>query len=212
MQIEVEITLRKRDSAIHSLQQAISDGNIGLNNVPGLLRRIIKEEAWRERLVHQTGELVRFEKFTDFLNALPPEGLHADLHKIKLLCSNDPDVLDLLDQVTVGKVGAPAGNRNAARGGTIRDMSTVTKSRGRVSPTGNSTQRVLRVLRTANPELYEAVRGKQKTAAAAMREAGLRKRVVQVYPDDLELSAKVIRREFVGQVERLIEVLRRTGE
>ena len=48
----------------------------------------IREDAWQERLVHQTGEVVRFPRFVDFLQSDLREGLNADLRAVKRLCDN----------------------------------------------------------------------------------------------------------------------------
>jgi hypothetical protein len=55
--------------------------------------------------VHQTGEIVHFARFMEFVQSSLPEGLGADLPTVKKLCSDDPEALDLLDRATVRKHG-----------------------------------------------------------------------------------------------------------
>jgi len=63
----------------------------------------------RERLVHQTKEVIRFVRFTDFIHAARPEGLGADLPTIKRLCSDDPEALGLTGSGDGGEAGRTGG-------------------------------------------------------------------------------------------------------
>jgi hypothetical protein len=63
--------LREADTVVDALGKAMLDGKAGLSSVPGLVLRVIKEGLWRERVVVRTGELVRFENFTDFVTTPP---------------------------------------------------------------------------------------------------------------------------------------------
>lgn len=196
--------LFERDATVQALQWAIRDAKSGLKDVPGLLRGLIKTRAWEERHVHQTQEIVRFPSFAAFLAAPGPEGLHCTLTILKRLCKDHPDVIDLLDQVTVGREGNPTGTNQHTKNGGIVDISTVP----RASPTGTSKQRALRVLREERPDLHALVLDKKKTGAAAMREAGFRPPTAQIRTDSVVHIVKVLRThcspEVRAEVGRLL--------
>jgi hypothetical protein len=78
------------------------------------------------------------------------------------LCPDDPEELDLLDRVTVGKQGE--------RTDLVYNVNEVEEKEER--PSGNSRQRALRRLRKSRPDLHERVLRKELSAHAAMKKAG----------------------------------------
>ena len=97
--------LLESDNLVGCLRSAITKGEAGLANVPGLLARIIREDRWTKRIIQQTGEIQTFRRFEDFVKTPPLEGLGTDIAMLKRICANDKTALDLLDQVTTGEAG-----------------------------------------------------------------------------------------------------------
>lgn len=100
---------RYYDRVVQSLRSAVTDGQMGLDDVPELIKRVIKERMWRTRLVEQTGETARFESFINFVRTKPPEGLGAEIRTLQRLCADHKDALDILDQAVQGKPGRRKG-------------------------------------------------------------------------------------------------------
>jgi hypothetical protein len=160
------VKLRERDSAVHALQMAMDQGNVGLAYIPGLLKRIIREEAWRVRIVKQTGETVMFSRFVDFLRADFPEGLKTEPRMLQRLCADDPEALDLLDSATVGKHGGDRKSEEAIK------VNNVNLDNAPKAEKGNTRQYALRRLRTQRSDLHAKVLRKELSTYAAMKEAG----------------------------------------
>src|SRR5690606_38754229 len=63
---------------VEALGSALLRGGAALENVPGLLKRILREEAWRE-FQPKIGPVVRHERFADFVTTPPVQGLGASV-------------------------------------------------------------------------------------------------------------------------------------
>lgn len=90
---------KSEDRLIDYLRSAISDGNAGLSDVPALVKRVIEENLWQERYVRQSKETISFKTFRAFVEAAPPEGLGTNLKTLRRLCTDAPQVLDLIEQM-----------------------------------------------------------------------------------------------------------------
>jgi hypothetical protein len=66
--------LRARGGLVDALSSALDSGGHGLSNVPVLLKRLLAEEGWRE-FETVRGEVVRHERFEEFVAAPPLKGL-----------------------------------------------------------------------------------------------------------------------------------------
>jgi len=97
--------LERRDIYVSNLQSALSDGQHGLNAVPGHIKQIIQEDMWQDRIVQVTGERAEYDTFTAFVNDSPPKGLGADVDMLKRMCDNDPEALRLLREVVTDSPG-----------------------------------------------------------------------------------------------------------
>lgn len=80
---------------IAAFNQAVFSGEHNLEAIPGLLKRIIKEDLWHEYAEGGVGEIVRFKRFHQFL----VKGCSVQPETLKNLCRNDVEALDLLNQV-----------------------------------------------------------------------------------------------------------------
>jgi hypothetical protein len=179
---------------VDALSSALDRGGHGLSNAPALLRRVLTEESWRE-FETQRGEVVRHERFVEFVTTPPLKGLGTTLDLIQRIVSGDADLVDLLDRELAG------------RSGTRTDLVDNINEVGR--PDGTSRQQALRRLRKDAPELHADVLAGRLSAHAAMVQAGLRSRTISVPSDRPDRAAAALRRnmspEDLAELRRLLD-------
>jgi hypothetical protein len=93
---------READIIVDYLRSAVAEAIAGLNGVPGLLRRVIDEDLWCERVIIRTGQIQHFDRFIDFVTEQPLEGLGIDVATLRRLCRDNQSALDAIDRVTTG--------------------------------------------------------------------------------------------------------------
>lgn len=176
---------------VESLERSLRSGKHGLSVVPGLLKQILAEGSWRE-FTTQRDELVRHERFADFVVTPPLKGLGASVMTIRKLLVDDMGALDLLDQA----LQRPA------------SMRAVDNIHGTERPTGTSKDAALRKLRKDAPALHAEVIAGLLTAHKAMVKAGFRPPTFTVRADSAESVAATLRRQLdpaaLAQVAQLI--------
>lgn len=150
---------------VEGLTEAIRDGENGLKHVPGLIRAVLQEEAWRERQI-RTKKIVKFERFIDFITAPPLEGLGEDPAAIKRLIHDDAETLAAFEAAIVDGHG---GDRKSEKAKIKGDNVTLDSERG------NGKAYTLRRLAKDRPDLFEKVKENKLTANQAAIEAGFRK-------------------------------------
>jgi hypothetical protein len=185
--------LRHNANLVESLGSALRSSEHGLSAVPGLLRQVLADESWRE-FVTQLGDHVTHERFTDFVETPPLEGLGSDVDMVRRVVADDPELLDLLDQAL------------ARRQGERTDLS---HNRSEVKRRqGTTKEQALRRLRKDRPDLHQRVLAGDLSPHRAMVEAGFRRRTVSVPVDDAEATAGTLRRQMSPEaLERLKELL-----
>lgn len=188
--------LRARGGLVDALSSALDSGGHGLSNVPVLLKRLLAEEGWRE-FETVRGEVVRHERFEEFVAAPPLKGLGAEISLIKRIVADDPEAVDLLDQALQGK-----------HGGDRSKLDNVQLASPSSAPDGNSQARALRRLRKDAPELHAEVIAGRLSAHAAMVKAGLRARTISVPVEHPDRVAAALRRHMTQeQLEELVRHL-----
>ena len=125
---------------VSTFASAIFHGSHTLENVPNLLKRIVQEELWRS-YDRQDGKQ-EFKSFTDFIE----KGLGTNIATLCHLCKDDPNALDLLDQAVA--------NSPSRRPKLNMDNTNVISR-----PSGITTNRLIRRLRTQRPDLHRRVLG-----------------------------------------------------
>ncbi len=184
MQVEqASDNLRLRGDIIQSLQRELIHGGHTLKAIPETISVIAEKDLWRERIEPQTGGVVTFESFEEFVTAPPLEGLGSSVRQLKHLCQDDPTALDALDQATVGEQGKHKPHVN-----------NVNKSK-RESSVGNANTYALRKLRKDRKDLHERVLAGEISPHAAMVEAGFRQKTLTI-PQDLESAARRLVKHF----------------
>lgn len=169
---------------IDALASSLRRGGNALEDVPGLLEKVIDEESWRE-FVTQRGELVQHDRFSDFVREKPLRGLGA----------SD----ELIDRI-VGTKAANAEVRRKLRetrkgsGGRPRADEKSLDSNG-VEQGEDSGYTADRLARNA-PDEYEAVKRGEKTINAAAVAAGIRPHRISVRLDRPESIARSLRQHM----------------
>jgi hypothetical protein len=175
---------------VESLESSIQRGGHALADVPGLLKRVLIEDAWRE-FVTRRGELVRHERFSGFVTSPPLGGLGADDALIdRIVGTADPDLLRLLKKARKTGQGhrsdleqLPCDSQGSYDGGT-----------GYVAD---------RLAREA-PDEYAAVQRGEKTINAASISAGIRRRRIPVRLDSPESAAETLRKHMSPDTRRAL--------
>jgi len=175
---------------VEALGSALLRGGAALENVPGLLKRLLREEAWRQ-FQPKIGPVVRHERFADFVTTPPVQGLGASVELVRRIVADDPEAVDLLDKALAGRQGE--------RTDLVYNIHKVER------PAGTAKDRALRKLRTDAPELHAQVLAGKLSAHAAMVKAGFRPRTFTVRPDP-KSAARTLRKYMTR--EQLLELAR----
>ncbi len=169
-----------------------------LGDIPILVKRLIKEDAWQVHYVAKIGKNVIFKSFSDFVRMPFPRGLGINVNNLKNLCRNDSEAIDLINQLL--EKPKHGGDRRSDK--FICNIVTYEKLNR-----GNSRDNALEKLRDKRPDLHEKVISNEITAHGAMIKAGLRKKVIQI-PCDIESIASVLKRKFSqAEIDALIGIL-----
>lgn len=196
--------LRQRDTYVNNLAKCLVDGQT-LRTVPALIKRIIQEDAWRERVVSQTGEVARFKRFKDFVEAYPPEGLHTTISLLLDICKTYDDTVayDLISQVESGGRGNPTGN-NQHKAGNHNNIMISSGDSGATQ--GTSSTYTMRRLAKDAPEYHAKVIDGEMTANKAMVAAGLRVPPFQMPQDPSKAGAYLAQRVDREWMEEMLDV------
>jgi hypothetical protein len=164
---------------VNTLVQALNEG-ASLANVPGLLKQVIRSEMWKRRLVKQTGEIVEYRRFAEFVEDNPPAGLHTTLSTLIKICKDyqDMEAVDMLAKVSVGRQGE--------RTDLVDNINDVA---GR--PAGTSAGYTMRRLAKDAPELHAQVIAGSLTPNQAAIEAGFRRSKFQM-PEDASAAGRYL--------------------
>jgi|SRR5262245_7179554 len=181
----------------NQLGLAITGGERGLRAVPGLLKKIIKEDLWQLRYIPDIKREVTFKRFADFVTTVPLEGLGVSRAILETICkaADDTEALSLLQEAFDDQQGRHTNTSS------LHCKDDVLASQG------NSAARAIRKLRKDRPDLHAQVIDKKLSPHAAMVEAGFRPKTITV-PVDVEKAAKVLARNFkLEDIDKLIQAL-----
>lgn len=189
--------LKLNANLVEALGSALREGDHSIGTVPGLVKRVLREESWRE-FVTQRGDHVVHQRFTDFVTAQPLRGIGASVDLVRRIVADDVEALDLLDQALSNPSGGSTDQRS--------DVSIMNSGR----PTGTSKEYALRKLRKDAPELHTEVLAGRLSAHAAMVQAGFRPKTFTVRAESAEDVAATLRRRLPPDVlSELVELLAR---
>ena len=173
-----------------SLQESLAEGKHGLDAVPKLIKRIIRDELWRSFYCKPVLSQIEFSTFEKYVTDDLPTGLGTTVQMLKNICRDDDEALSLIDAATQRK----AGDWN-----THPDPKVILDNiQDNKAPTGTSKDAALRRLRKDRADLHEKVIAGEISAHAAMIDAGFRKK-----PTPEEVCVKAFRK-----AENRMEALR----
>lgn len=152
----------------HALQMSLADGKHGLDNVPKLLTRIIREGLWKSFYCIPMLTDVAHDSFEHYVTDNLPTGLGTTIQMLKNICRDDTEALNEIDKAVQRKAGDWDTHPNPD---VIVDNINDTKR-----PTGTSKASALRRLRKDRADLHEKVIAGEISAHAAMVDAGFRKK------------------------------------
>ncbi len=199
-----DLELNENGSIINSLASSLTTGLPGLQNIPIFIRSMLVRGAWKKRYVSVIHQIVEFDTFLQFLEAKPPEGLHAKFDDLWQLCRDYPDVQAMLDEAVQGK-----------RGGDRRSEDFNVDNVNIERPAGNSRAYGLRKLRKyaeENPEvadIYQKALSGEISVHKALLQTGLRKAPAKAIPPNpsVEELAAIIKGWSSSDRRRLIELI-----
>lgn len=196
-------TLLGKDEDVRVLYSCLREGE-SLRNVPGLLKKIIRDESWRERELQRTHEIVGFRNFRQFVESPPPEGLGTTINLLIDICQTYEDTEAIL-MISQAETGTRGGNNNpnglgGKSGKMDRDIVNVNNINidNDRSTMGTATTYTMRRLAKDAPELLTNVLSGEMTANAAAIKAGFRKRKMQV-PEDAEAAGRYLAKRVDSQ-------------
>ena len=191
--------LRQNSRIVQALGQAISDGEHGLEMVPSLLKRVLKENRWRE-FVTDRDVHVSYERFEEFAGTPPTRGLGTSVALIRRIVAPDKEALDLLDRALQRRHG---GDRKSEDSEIKIDNINFDPV-----PDGTSESNALRRLRKDRPDLHERVVNGEMKANSAMKEAGFRPHTFTVRADRPEAIVATLRKQLTPEVlEEVVALL-----
>lgn len=174
---------------VEALGSSLRRGGNALDDIPDLLKRILREEAWRE-FITPRGALVRHGRFVDFVTTTPTAGLGASVELVERIVVDDPEAVTLLRDVLKEKPGPKS-----------RDVITRTE-------TGTSRGYALQRLLRDAPELHAEVLAKRLSAHAAMVQAGFQPKTISIPIARPESVARALRKHMTpDDLAQLIQLL-----
>lgn len=196
--------LKENGVVVQSLTESILGSKRGLDHVPGLMRRVIQENMWQSRVFRQTGEVIEFERFTDFVTHRHYEGLGITTEALLELCRADSEVYEMVRKMIEGEVSI--GNHGGIN--QYNSEGVITPSVKTERGTSNRQYIIARLKRDGHEELAEQVIRKEITAKKAAEMTGIRRAYVTVEAGNVYSVLAVIKSTFTDeQIQELITKL-----
>lgn len=193
--------LVERGYLTQSLGSASHSGEHGFKAVPGLLKLVLENRAWEQRIIVETGEeFPGFPNFEAYLKANPPKGLGASVDLLEKLIGKDEDLR--------AKFYAALRRPNGRPRETVNNINSFTEKPERAQ--GTSKAYALQKLSDEGQiELLDQVKSGKLSASAAMKRAGFRRPKIAVSLDDPESAARTLLThaspEFLEELRRLLQ-------
>lgn len=190
---------------VREVISSTSSGADVMSALPGLVRQLLDDEAWREFTI-PGGQVIRHKSFGAFAQAEPPKGLGGRKNQLIALCGTDEEMAARVRSLLLEEV--PKAGRHGNGPGRGHHEKRVYDTNSFPSPTArpDSAEHVIARLKRDDPELAEKVVRGEVTPNAAAHEKGWRKpRIVLSTPERIATSLrKWMPRE---SLKRLAELL-----
>lgn len=189
--------LHERGQGIKILSRLLHNTDIDLEHIPALIVRVVDEEMWSERVIEQTGEIVRFDSFVEFVTTPPLAGLGTTIDTLKKLCVGDKRAIDAIDRAL-----------QQSKKPSNHDTNESDESESQEENLRNTFNYELRKLRTESPDIHRRVLDGEISAYAGMIEAGFKQRRLPYYPDDPTKTAQLLLKNMSREdIQVLIQYL-----
>lgn len=196
------MTVAHGSTIVREVISSTSSGADVMSALPGLVRQLLDDEAWRE-FTAPGGRTVRHGTFGSFVLAEPPDGLGGRRNQLATLCGTDEDLAArvralLREEIPPAESATHAGpgRGNKTDGGTI----------GFTPSRSNGAEHTIARLKRDDPELAEKVVRGEVTPNAAAHEKGWRKpRIVVSSPEAVARS--LLKYMSADDIAKLIAVL-----
>jgi hypothetical protein len=196
--VEVDVSAQSHWTVVREVISTTTTGADLMSAVPGLVKRLLDEEAWRSFAAPAPAGQVEHSSFTSFLTAASPRGLGGRRDQLIALCGKDEELKGRVQRLLDGDVepARPVG----------RPADAVNVDATNIRGSANSAEYVIARLKRDDPALADRVVRGELTANAAARQAGIRKpRIVLTSPASI---AAALRRNLdpadLAEVARLL--------
>jgi len=186
---------------------ALKSGENTLEDVPGLMLRIINEGFWKKRQLRD-GSVAEWDNFQSFVEGKPLAGLGESMALIKRLCRDDPAALDAIDKACQRGPGnpTPSGNNQHTRD-KVKGENQSSYQGDEGNPKRDRSTQFIRRLRKDFPDLHQRVLAKKMKVNEAAVEAGIAPRRVSVNLSDADSAARTLAKAdkaFLRELHRKI--------
>jgi hypothetical protein len=172
---------------VSHLARALTDGTRDLGIVPDLIKRLVKDEMWKEYSDPNSGRRYGpFKSFEEFVQTPGPKGgLGTTVKALEGLCGEDPVAVHAIQRACQRPQGRPRKeNHDDVKG----------------FPTGNSKAYAHRRLAKDRPDLHAKVLDGTITTNAAMETAGFKQIRRTVWMDNPESAARTLKKYMSEEV------------
>ena len=156
---------KENENICSSAEEALRWGGNYIQNFPGLIRKIIELEAWKEREVQHEG-VIKLNSLCELITEKPLKGWGTTIEKVQKYINDDPDLLVMFREHTIQTEGKKPKHEDYT-GNNVTSINRVT---------GNSKAYTLQRLKENHEELYNEVKEGKLSANAAAIQAGFRKK------------------------------------
>lgn len=171
-----------------------------MSALPGLVRRLLDEEAWREFDAPPPFGHVEHPSFREFVEAGRPAGLGSRLSQLLALCGDDDELRGRVQRLYDADIQPIAKHGEIGRGRARGNQITSTERRG------DSRDYVIARLERDDPELAQQVKRGEITATAASRAKGWKK--PQITVTSPESIARALRKHLdADDIAALVRLL-----
>lgn len=168
------MTTRGHWTVVREVISSTTTGVDVMSALPGLVERLLDEEAWREFDAPSPIGPVKYETFRQFVEA-KPAGLGSRLGQLKALCGDRHDLAERVQRLYDEEIQPLAMPGELGRGRKKRVDQVNSSAQG-----GNSRDYVIARLERDDPQLAQQVKRGEITATAAARQKGWRKPQITV--------------------------------
>lgn len=173
-----KLTLIDKGTLVEAFWHAVDHGTGTLENIPGLIRRVIETDAWKKR-IHE-GQLYEHKRFIDFITSKPLAGCGWDPDKVLALIKGDVDLERSWREMVTPAIGTNQHSEGSNNITTLR---------------GTDRTYTLSRLKREAPALYQKVLDKKLSPNAAAIQAGFRIKTISV-PLDAQRAVSILRKYF----------------